>query len=132
MFLKGDVGEELFVSVFVIILVFVFIFSTIGVYSKFIEGQTLLYAERTASSLAEKIYFDYAGQMDEQSCKQIANLYNFESVAISIVYWKGDTKYVCKSGKIEDTHTQVVSSMPILITSGGKFYPGRIDVLVKV
>jgi len=130
--LKGDIGEELFASLFVIFLVFAFIFSAIGVYSNFVEGQSTLYAERTASSLAERFYFENNGHITESECKNIQNTYgSLNNTAIRIVYWKDDVEYSCET-RMLDTRSQSVSSMPIIVTENGKMYPGRIDVIVGV
>lgn len=130
--LKGEAGEELFASFFVIALVFVFIFSAMGVYSNFIEGQTALYAERSSSSLAERLYFENSGYMSETDCQNLQNLYGaLNNTALRITYWKNDVKYTCETRTL-DTRSQSVSSMPIMITSNGKLYPGRIDAMVGI
>lgn len=130
--LKGDVGEELFASFFVIFLVFAFVLSAIGVYSNYIEGQAALYAERTAASTAEQLYFERNGYMSETECQNINQTHgSLNNTALKITYWKGDTEYTCETRAL-DTRSQSVSSMPIMITANGKMYPGRIDVMVGI
>jgi hypothetical protein len=130
--LKGEAGEELFASFFVIALVFVFVFSAIGVYGKFMEGQTQLYAERSASSVAEKLFFDSNGYLTLADCASINRTYNaMNNTALSITYWKNDAEQSCASGGL-DVRSLSVSSMPVMIVDGGNYYPGRIDAMVGV
>jgi hypothetical protein len=130
--LKGEAGEELFATFFVIALVFVFIFSAIGVYGKFMEGQTQLYAQRSASSVAEKIYFDGNGVIALSDCQAINRTYNsMNNTALTIIYWNGNVEKKCASGSL-DVRSLSVSTMPIMIVDNGKFYPGRIDAMVGV
>jgi hypothetical protein len=130
--LKGEAGEELFATFFVIALVFVFIFSAIGVYGKFMEGQTQLYAERSASAVAERIFFGNSGLMAETECQNISAAYgSMNNTALRITYWKGDTEYRCETRSL-DARSLSVASLPILITADGKFYPGRIDAMVGI
>lgn len=132
MFLKGEAGEELFASFFVIALVFVFVFSAIGVYGKFMEGQASLYAERSASSVAEHIYFDSNGYLTLSDCANINRTYNaMNNTAIKIIYWKNDVEQSCASGML-DVRSLSVSSMPVMIADGSNYYPGRIDAMVGV
>ena len=129
---KGDVGEELFATFFVIALVFIFLFSAIGVYSNFMVGQAQLYAERSASAVAERIFFDNDGQMTETECQNINTAYgSMNNTAVRITYWKSDTEYKCET-RMLDARSLSVASMPVLITSNGNFYPGRIDAMVGI
>jgi len=130
--LKGEAGEELFATFFVIVLVFVFLFSAIGVYANFIGGQTQLYAERSASSLAEKVFFDNSGLLSKADCDGIGVKYgSMNNTAVRVTYWVGGVKTFCET-RLLDARSLSVASMPILVTENGKYYPGRIDAMVGV
>ncbi|MEM5814288.1 MAG: hypothetical protein QXD77_00535 [Candidatus Aenigmatarchaeota archaeon] len=130
--LKGEAGEELFASFFVIALVFVFTFSAIGVYGNFMEGQAQLYAERSASSVAEKLFFDNNGYLTLSDCSNLNRTYNaMNNTAIAIIYWEGGLEKRCASGSL-DVRSLSVSSMPVTVVDDGKYYPGRIDAMVGV
>jgi|GEM_PF-5646351 len=130
--LKGEAGEELFATFFVIALVFVFIFSVIGVYSNFMGGQAQLYAERAASGIAERIYFDSGGYLTVPACQALGQSYNaMNNTAVKITYREGGTEKNCAFGSL-DTRSVSVASMPIIIISSGNMRAGRIDAMVGV
>jgi hypothetical protein len=130
--LKGEAGEELFATFFVVALVFIFIFSANGVYGKFMEGQTQLYAERSASSVAETLFFSNNGLIAVSDCQKINSTYNsMNNTALRITYWKNDVEQSCASGSL-DTRSLLVASMPVFVTENGAFYPGRIDAMVGI
>lgn len=130
--LKGEAGEDLFASFFVIALVLVFLFSAMAVYGNFMGGQTQLYAERSASSVAEKLFFDNHGQVSLSDCLNANKTYNsLNNTALRIIYWKNDTEKYCAYGTL-DARSLSVASMPILVTENGTLYPGRIDAMVGV
>ena len=130
--LKGEAGEDLFATFFVIALVFVFVFSANGVYGKFMEGQTQLYSARAASGVAEHIFFDNEGQLTLSQCTDINRTYNsMSNTAIRITYWKEGVENLCASGRL-DVRSLSISSIPVMVTDNGKMYPGRIDAMVGV
>ncbi len=124
--LKGIVGEELFAVIIVIILIFVFVFSTISIYNKYISGQQLLYAERVASSLAEKVYFENNGVIAESACQSIVNKYNLTDISVNITYFKDGIKG-CGITNENSSVSKAVATLPLLVTDG-TFYPAIITV----
>lgn len=123
---KGIVGEELFATLIVIILIFVFVFSVNGIYDKYIQGQNLLYSERFASSLAERIYFDNNGIISEGSCQSILKKYNLTDVGIKITYYKNGAQE-CGFSNFAGDNSKAVATLPLLVTNG-TFYPAIISV----
>ena len=127
---KGIVGEELFATLIVIVLIFVFVFSIVGIYNKYIGGQQFLYNERVASSIAERIYFDNNGVIAEGSCESILSKYGFQNITKTITYYK-DGQKTCSSGILTAQVSKSVASLPLLVTDG-KFYPAVLIVEVGV
>ncbi len=123
---KGIVGEELFATLIVIILIFVFVFSVNGIYDKYIQGQNLLYYERFATSLAERIYFDNNGVIAESACQNIVNKYNLTDVSVNITYFRDGIKN-CGIANANPGVSKAVATLPFLITNG-TFYPAIITV----
>ena len=128
---KGIVGEELFAVLIVIILIFVFVFSVNSIYDKYIQGQRLLYAERFASSLAERIYFDNNGIVGEGNCQNVLKGYgNISATFAKITYYKNGAQE-CSYGNEANGISKAVASLPSLVTdANGKFYPAIITVEV--
>jgi len=129
--LKGEAGEELFATFFVVALVFIFVFSANGVYGNFMAGQAQLYAERSASSVAETLFFNNSGMLSLSACQSVSAAYALNNVALKITYWKNDVEYACETRPLE-TRSLSVASMPIFVTENGALYPGRLDAMVGV
>jgi hypothetical protein len=131
MSLKGEAGEDLFAAVFVVLLIVGFIVAVNAAYGKWVESQMFIYSARTASSVAERLFYNSSGVVT-QDCNALANQWNLTSVNFKLTWWEGSSPSTCAFGGLNASTSQSVSSMPVLVGKEGRFYPGRVDVAVGV
>lgn len=116
------IGEDIFATIFAIILIFVFIAATNMTYQKYLETQDMIERERAASSLAQQIYFSHNGLINlaEFSCP------NIEKTYIEI-YASGSSVKSCGAR----TNDMISSSMPVNVLNTNAYQPGRLIVYVS-
>jgi hypothetical protein len=129
--LKGEAGEDLFAAVFVVLLIVGFIASVNAAYGKWVESQTFIYSARAASSVAERLFYNSSGVVTSD-CSALATQWNLTSVQFKLTWWEGSFPSTCSFGQLNASISQSISSMPVLVGKGGRFYPGRVDVAVGV
>ena len=116
---KGIVGEELFASVLIVVLTFIFIISLHGFYSNYLSKQSQVESDRIASSISEKIFFETGGRIND--CGYLDN-YGLNNICVEIENCNDCSNFLRNLNKVSS------SSMPILL--GGE--PTRLIVYVKV
>ncbi|MEM5772472.1 MAG: hypothetical protein QXO19_03280 [Candidatus Aenigmatarchaeota archaeon] len=126
-FHKGLIGEDIFATIFVIILIFVLIISINNIYVTYLNFQDIFERDRTAFSIAKYIYLTNNGVIDIQKISNCNN-WNYEKVYIEF-YVDGIKKNSCPSNIPE---TEIVSrSMPINFIENGNYKPGKVVVYVS-
>jgi hypothetical protein len=121
---KGVVGEELPVVILVIILLTVFIFSVITLYQKHLDSADFLEMQRTASSLAEQIFYNNSGIIPDAA-------FSLPLTNVQVIVNNLETGATYKSGaQAVNANESARGSAAILLQSAGRNYLGRVDVFV--
>ena len=124
--LKGLTGEELPVTIFAIILLFIFLVSGLMSYSNYYSRAALVEQERVASSLAQKVLADNNGVISDPD--SVLAQYQLESTRFEIKNLESGNTWA--KGSTEGMRDVAASSLAVLIESGGNLYPGKVSVYV--
>jgi hypothetical protein len=112
--------EDVPAAMFTIVLIFIFIISTLMLYSNYLSQVGMIEQKRVASSVAEKIFFDSGGV--------ISGLEGFDnSTGIRVKLINLETGSEAEQGSTGN-NSVMGASMAITIFENGKYYPGRIEV----
>ena len=124
--LKGLAGEELPAALFAIILLLIFLTSSLAAYSNYYSRAGFIEQERIASSLAQKILSDSQGVVSNPD--SVLAQHELQNARIELRNL--ETGQTWARGSIEGLRDVAASSLALLIESGEKYYPGRVDVYV--
>ena len=123
---KGLAGEELPATLFAIILLFIFLASTLTAYSNYYSRAAFVEKERAAGSLAYKILTENQGIISDPN--SVLAQYNIQNTRIEISDLEQGLNW--SRGNTGNATSTAVSSLALLIKSGESYHPGRIKVYV--
>jgi hypothetical protein len=124
---KKGVSEYLPATLFVLILLFVFIIAMVNVYSVFIDRFEFIEKNRASSTIAEYLFLKTDGIVSDANYIDITG--SVENVKIDLKDNFNGSSW--SFGNINENITTVTSStVYILIYDGLEYHPGRVDVFV--
>ncbi|MEM7813422.1 MAG: hypothetical protein QW548_00805 [Candidatus Aenigmatarchaeota archaeon] len=128
---KGVVAEELVAILAVVVLLTVFIVSSVYANSRFLSEQAYLDAQRAASTLVEKLYFESGGiVLDASSFVAVANL----TYPVKIVLTDLERNQTWSYGSTGAAKSVASASAAMLILDPATLRrsPARLEVFVPV
>lgn len=124
---KGMVGEDLFVVIFIIILMFVFFAALNQTYFNYLNVQEMVERTRVASAISWLIYFKNNGTIREPiDCD------GFEWKKTYVLFYKQGIKIAsCPGDPTQQETGMIVTSIPINYMSSSGWSAGKVEVYVE-
>ncbi|HLC51111.1 MAG TPA: hypothetical protein VJH90_01920 [archaeon] len=121
---KGIIGEDIFATMVMMLLIFFFVLSLTDTYSKYLNLQDQIDRERRAAGTAEWIFFSNDGILDKSrvSCNLLPS--------IDRIGFEVKSSAAAVSCNVLTDKDRAVGSMPLLIKDGTRYYTGRLIVYV--